>query len=85
MDPRRACTLEDRRIHRSRTSTLDKEQLQGLRDELAQALDTVERMQLRRAAEEAVQSEHPHFCCPVELVSSSSCKTLLRLMMDLRA
>ena len=52
---------------RSRTSTLDKEQLQGLRDELAQALDTVERMQLRRAAEEAVQSEHPHFCCPVEL------------------
>jgi hypothetical protein len=72
---------------RSCTSTLDTEQLQGLRDELAQALDTVERMQLRRAAEEAVQSEHPHFYTLIFVApsSSSSCKTLLRLMMDLRA
>jgi hypothetical protein len=64
--------LKLRRLQARTVGTLDDPQLQRLRDELARALRTVDRVrfqraQLRRAAEKAVQDEHPHFCCPIEL------------------
>ena len=65
-------SLKLRRLQARTAGTLDDPQLQRLRDELARALRTVDRVgfrraQLRRAAEKAVQDEHPHFCCPIEL------------------
>ena len=64
--------LKLRRLQARTAGTLDDPQLQRLRNELARALRTVDRVrfrraQLRRAAEKAVQDEHPHFCCPIEL------------------
>jgi hypothetical protein len=64
--------LKLRRLQARTVDALDEPQLQRLRNELASVLRTVdhvrvERVQLRLAAEKAVQAEHPHFCCPVEL------------------
>jgi hypothetical protein len=64
--------LKLRRLQARTVDALDEPQLQLLRAELARALRTVDRVRAqrahqRRAAEKAVQDEHPHFCCPVEL------------------
>ena len=63
--------LKLRRLQARTVAALDQPQLRRLRNELARALRTVDRVRAERArrcaAEKAVQAEHPHFCCPVEL------------------